>query len=727
MQWFSVNRPSPCLVCDKPDWCARSADGSWMLCRRVDAGGRHRIDTAGADYWLYATDQSVETSIAVVPSGPRDVPESRADDTTLDRVYRALLDVADLTDEHRDQLIQRGLSAEAIGDKLYRSVDQSSRKAVVTQLRKDFVDEVLLGVPEFYMRRGRLALGGDSGLWIPVANIAGSIVGIKIRPDEADDGPRYRYLSSKQRGGPGPGAQIHVPLGHEGETRRVRLTEGELKADVATALTGLLTLSKPGVSQWRGALPVLRSLDAETVVMADDADGWTNEHVAKAIKRAVEGLREAGYAVEMETWPAETGKGIDDLLARGGSPELVQDDSVDDVVYSMVEAAERVSPSPQEMELRQVVAYAHVVAEAAETDPGAPFEPKALTALALTALAFVQEYALPAWQRIRAHLTGPRVKVLKRDLDAALDRQRRTGHGLRPMSPGGDGDMPPPSPNGNDPDSVEAFWEPPKWRGISTEIIRRLNTHGYFIRAEGFWYFFDQHKKQLCEISNDSLDLAVMLNERYFVNPTDRLYSYLLHQLTMESVVRGKSAIVRQFAYYDEPNNLAYLNMNDGSVLRLDGQDIEARDNGVDGVLFAPVPNAEPWSYDANPGPTIANTLIEPMNFVEDESTPFTPDEQRLLILIWMLSIAMESVQPTKPLALAVGPAGSGKSSFFRRVGQLLFGSRYQVAGGTLGSTTRWHRHRRGRTSRNGSYTPPTRSSSTRPSACSPLQPGRQR
>ena len=44
----------------------------------------------------------------------------------------------------------------------------------------------------------------------------------------------------------------------------------------------------------------------------------------------------------------------------------------------------------------------------------------------------------------------------------------------------------------------------------------------------------------------------------------------------------------------------------------------------------------------------------------------------------------MESVQPTKPLALAVGPAGSGKSSFFRRVGQLLFGSRYQVAGGTL-------------------------------------------
>ena len=671
MQWFSVKRASPCLVCEKPDWCARSADGSWMLCRRVDAGGRHRTDRAGADYWLYSTDPSVATEVAVVPPGPRDVPESRADDATLDKVYRTLLGAADLSDEHRDQLIQRGLSNEAIGDKLYRSVSQSTRKTVVRQLRKDFSDEVLLTVPGFYMRRERLALGGDHGLWMPVANVSGSVVAIKVRRDEAEDGARYRYLSSKQHGGPGPGAQVHVPLGYSRETRRVRLTEGELKADVATALTGVLTLGKPGVSSG-GALPVLHSLGVETVVMADDADGWTNGHVAGAIKRSVEGLREAGYAVEMETWALEAAKGIDDLLVGGGTPELAQGDDVDEVVYEMVEAAKQASPSPQEAELRQAVAHGYVIAEAADTDPGAPFLPKALGVLAL-----VKRRSSPDWQRIKALLTGPRSKVSRKDLNDALDRQR-TGVGVQVFQETDGGAEP--SRNGHEPDLSGVFWEPPKWRGISVEIIRRLNTHGYFIRTEGLWYFFDQGKKQLCEIANDSLDLAIILNERYFVNPTDRLYSYLIHQLTMEAAVRGQSAIVRQFAYYDDLNNLAYLNLNDGSVLRLDGQDIQKRDNGVDGVLFAPVPNAEPWSYDASPGPTIARTLIEPMNFVEDESTPYTPDEQRLLMLIWILSTAMESIQPTKPLALAVGPGGSGKSSFFRRVGQLLFGSRYQVA-----------------------------------------------
>ena len=246
---------------------------------------------------------------------------------------------------------------------------------------------------------------------------------------------------------------------------------------------------------------------------------------------------------------------------------------------------------------------------------------------------------------------------------------------LRPA----EGITPPPSNNGHGPDSSAAFWEPPKWRGISAEIIRRLSTHGYLIQAEGLYYFFDQETKKLCEIEHDSLDLDVLLRERYAVNGTDRLYSYLLRELTVEAVVRGQSAIVRQFAYYDEVHNVAYLNMNDGSVLKLDGQDIQVRDNGSDGVLFAPVPFAEPWQYVPEPGLTIAETLIEPMNFIEEESTPFTPDEQRMLMLIWTLSIAFESLQPTKPLALAVGPAGSGKSSLFRRIGQLLFGSRYQV------------------------------------------------
>ena len=46
---------------------------------------------------------------------------------------------------------------------------------------------------------------------------------------------------------------------------------------------------------------------------------------------------------------------------------------------------------------------------------------------------------------------------------------------------------------------------------------------------------------------------------------------------------------------------------------------------------------------------------------------------------MWLMALAFESIQPTKPLALAVGPVGAGKSHVFRRVGQLLLGSRFEL------------------------------------------------
>ena len=238
---------------------------------------------------------------------------------------------------------------------------------------------------------------------------------------------------------------------------------------------------------------------------------------------------------------------------------------------------------------------------------------------------------------------------------------------------------PPVPQNGHAAPPAASFWEPPKWRGISAEIVRRMKSHGFFVRAEGFFYFFDRDSRTLCDI--DSFDMAMILNERYDVNETDRLYNYLVKQLAVEATVRGSDAIVRQFAYYDVRENVVYLNMNSGSVLKLDGQVVEVVENGSEGVLFATTTSADPWKYQTEPTPgiSLAETIIEPINFVSDESTPHSADEQRLLLTMWILSAAFESVQPTKPLALAVGPAGSGKSSLFRRIGQLLFGKAYQV------------------------------------------------
>src|SRR5207248_1422168 len=108
--WRHVSSSHPCHICGKPDWCAVSADGPFAICRRVDTGaGLHRVDKAGADYWLYRLDGHVISQQPSIELACPPRPE-RAEPSILDRVYRALLTALPLSATHRQALRQRGLS-----------------------------------------------------------------------------------------------------------------------------------------------------------------------------------------------------------------------------------------------------------------------------------------------------------------------------------------------------------------------------------------------------------------------------------------------------------------------------------------------------------------------------------------------------------------------------------------------------------------------------------------
>ena len=57
--------------------------------------------------------------------------------------------------------------------------------------------------------------------------------------------------------------------------------------------------------------------------LAYDADFATNDVVALSLARAARGLVAAGYKLEAERWDRGEGKGIDDVLAAGGSAEVL--------------------------------------------------------------------------------------------------------------------------------------------------------------------------------------------------------------------------------------------------------------------------------------------------------------------------------------------------------------------------------------------------------------------
>ena len=350
LSWKEVNKSQPCPICGKADWCSASSDGVWVTCRRVDTGtGKPRTDKAGTDFWLYRVIDGLNNRQEpdyrpVEPAAPA------ADPDTLNKVYRFLLRELRLDGQHKANLAARGLSEQQIEDRDYKTMPLYGRAKIAKKLAREFTEDICAKVPGLYLKEdgtGRWwSLAGAPGTVIPIRDHVGRVVALKIRRDEPGDGPKYLYLSSNKYGGPGPGSPVHVPT-FTGSTDVIRITEGELKADIATILTGTLCISIPGVSTWRPALAVLKAVGAKIVRVAFDSDAWKNRNVSRALKNTVAALIREGFLVELEQWPEESGKGIDDLLVAGGAPQVLAGEEMEHAIQGMVDASRGVTETDQ--------------------------------------------------------------------------------------------------------------------------------------------------------------------------------------------------------------------------------------------------------------------------------------------------------------------------------------------------------------------------------------------
>ena len=229
--------------------------------------------------------------------------------------YAAMLDHLTLLDQHRENLLERGLSEERIARNQYRSMPETDagRRLLAALLRS--CGHELLGLPGFRTYYGDWTICGPKGFLIPVRNKDGLIQGMKIRLDDADKPSRkYRWLSSRDMpNGTRSYSWVHVT----GDTtqKRAFLTEGPLKGDVASYLAhDTLFVCVGGVNAIRGLKGTLKDLGVTQVVEAMDMDQMTNPDVRSAVLamrrevQAIKGLKYTKY-----TWdPAY--KGVDDYL-----------------------------------------------------------------------------------------------------------------------------------------------------------------------------------------------------------------------------------------------------------------------------------------------------------------------------------------------------------------------------------------------------------------------------
>ena len=265
-------------------------------------------------------------AVALAAGPPRPGRESEAalDPEKLDAAYRALLGELGLSQEHREQLRSpaRGLADGQIEEAGYRSLPEGSRAALGEAVAAKADPS---GVPGFWRAAGKWRVAGPAGLLLPVRDPWGRVLGLQVRRDRAESGPRYVWLSSAGRPAGTPArALCHTSLLGAKTRSRVWITEGPLKADIAATRLREPVLAVPGVNTWRsgGLFGALGVLGASEVVIAFDADAEVNPHVDRAACELGKALRERGRLVFRASWPLSQGKGLDDLLLGGRFPEV---------------------------------------------------------------------------------------------------------------------------------------------------------------------------------------------------------------------------------------------------------------------------------------------------------------------------------------------------------------------------------------------------------------------
>lgn len=346
---YKATKANPCRVCGRPKLCLNLPDKT--LCTTTQSPSRTDKFGIVAGWW-HALDGHQATQEPIAQDKPS---ESRAEvpkaiPADLDEIYRyALSFLEGLNRSHRAHLTssKRGLSMDQVGARGYTSwcevhtryipsgqTVRNSRRILAERLFQEFGSR-FSEVPGFGIRHqtGREPIpwtSGHSGIYLPAKDTLGRIVGAQIK---ADKGPKYSSLSAGPTvTGASSGLLLHCsrPTGYGTPlqaARRVWLTEGILKADIASDLLGEVVVASSGQTFDEATLEVyLRALDPEEVIVAldEDTDKETGSRRAagrrnteRAKLKVAHLVHNMGFRVRVASWNPRDGKGLDDFLLAG--------------------------------------------------------------------------------------------------------------------------------------------------------------------------------------------------------------------------------------------------------------------------------------------------------------------------------------------------------------------------------------------------------------------------
>ncbi len=195
---------------------------------------------------------------------------------------------------------------------------------------------------------------------------------------------------------------------------------------------------------------------------------------------------------------------------------------------------------------------------------------------------------------------------------------------------------------------------------------------GQFFNDGNDAYLFLNEEKILIHTDIGNHDLMRLLH-RYGINRSENLYRFISASIHVEAFDKGKVTEIYRLSHYNTETFTLYLFNNKNEIYRISPEKMDLIPNGSDGVLFVKAGNAEPFELvSVKEGEFILDRLvISGINFESDE---LSPDNKKILFVLWLLALFFQSIFPTKPIIALLGGHGAGKTSIARIILWIILG-----------------------------------------------------
>jgi hypothetical protein len=216
-----------------------------------------------------------------------------------------------------------------------------------------------------------------------------------------------------------------------------------------------------------------------------------------------------------------------------------------------------------------------------------------------------------------------------------------------------------------------------KNKNVTELVIASIKKRGEFYNDGVRSYVFLNDDRVLLPIDVAEPGLELLLHQ-YGLFPKEFVTKQVIDALRLEALERGQRTDVHAFSKYSRAAHVLYVYDFDGGVYRIEPTAINHIHNGTDGVLFVQNPQWAPLEL-ASIGGTLdwREWLFEGIHFA---NSVLNDSDQKLLFQFWVLALFFPQLFPTRVILAMIGEKGSRKTSLLRRLGQVLFGPKFNVA-----------------------------------------------